>query len=127
MSTNITACCQRTGAFEALICGPITITLHCFRYFVNGCAPRHRPILAGQWDGDELSVTTPLAVTYARHGAHDHDGDFQIAESCGGCVMTDAPVETHVIEWNGIRIAVRYCRNWLDFYEEHLRLSACPS
>ena len=32
--------------------------------------------------------------------------------------MNDAPVETYALDWNGIRIAVRYCRNWLDFYED---------
>lgn len=25
--------------------------------------------------------------------------------------------ETHRLEWNGIAIAVRYCRSWLDCYE----------
>ncbi len=31
--------------------------------------------------------------------------------------MTEPSYETHMLEWNGIRIGVRYCPSWLDFYE----------
>ena len=31
--------------------------------------------------------------------------------------MIDAPYGSTILEWNGIRIEVRYCPNWLDFYE----------
>jgi hypothetical protein len=31
--------------------------------------------------------------------------------------MTDAPVQTYRIDWNGIRIEVRYCPSWSESYE----------
>lgn len=31
--------------------------------------------------------------------------------------MTDRHVETHTLEWNGIRIEIRYCPSWSESYE----------
>ena len=31
--------------------------------------------------------------------------------------MTDRPVEIHTLEWNGIRIEIRYCPCWSESYE----------
>jgi hypothetical protein len=32
--------------------------------------------------------------------------------------MTDRVYEEHSLEWQGMRIAIRYCRSYFDFYEE---------
>lgn len=32
--------------------------------------------------------------------------------------MSGPLYEDHSLEWRGIVIAIRYCPNWLDFYEE---------
>jgi hypothetical protein len=39
-------------------------------------------------------------------------------ESEGRCVVTEPEYQTFTFDWNGIRIAVRYCQSWFDFYEE---------
>ena len=31
--------------------------------------------------------------------------------------MTDAPIEAHIIEWNAIRIEVRWCQSWSESFE----------
>ncbi len=31
--------------------------------------------------------------------------------------MSDTPVETHMLEWNGIHIEIRYCPSWSESYE----------
>lgn len=31
--------------------------------------------------------------------------------------MSAPSYDTHILDWQGIRIAVRYCPSWLDFYE----------
>ena len=31
--------------------------------------------------------------------------------------MPDTPVETHMLEWNGIRIEIRYGPSWSESYE----------
>ncbi|MEX0806699.1 MAG: hypothetical protein WD688_25770 [Candidatus Binatia bacterium] len=32
-------------------------------------------------------------------------------------IIEAAPVEMHTLVWNGIRIEIRYCPNWLESYE----------
>jgi hypothetical protein len=31
--------------------------------------------------------------------------------------MSDHTYESHVLEWNGITLEVRYCPSWADYYE----------